>query len=125
MPAGASWPANLRLTQALPYLEFNGLVGGSLGVLTDSGGVTEEATVMGIPCGTIRDTTERPETVEQGTNELLGTRADRISNASMRMISRSWKIGSIPELWDGRSGVRIVEHLCRLLSVNTTVPPST
>lgn len=114
--SGAAWPANLRFTQALPYLAFNGLVGGSLGVLTDSGGITEEATVMGIPCGTIRDSTERPETIEQGTNELLGTGTERIASAAMRMTAGSWKQGSIPELWDGRSGIRIVDHLCRLLS---------
>lgn len=123
IPASTAWPANLRITQALPYLEFNGLVGHSLGVLTDSGGITEEATVMGIPCGTIRDSTERPETVEQGTNELLGTGADRITTAAMRMAARSWKKGSVPELWDGRSGVRIAEHLCRLLSINAAAPP--
>lgn len=112
----AEWPVNLRLTQALPYLAFNGLVGESLGVLTDSGGITEEATVMGIPCGTIRESTERPETVEQGTNELLGTGADRIRDASARMAAGTWKKGTVPELWDGRSGARIVDHLWRLLN---------
>lgn len=111
----ADWPENLRRVPPLPYLEFNGLVADSLGVLTDSGGITEEATVMGIPCGTLRPNTERPETIEVGTNELLGVDPRVIEDAAARMRNRSWKRGAIPELWDGQSGVRIVRHLRELL----------
>lgn len=106
-----SLPSSLFLTDPLPYLEFNWLVENARGVLTDSGGITEEATVLGVPCGTIRTTTERPETVEIGTNELLGVGADRIRDAAARMADGKWKAGSIPELWDGLAGGRIVEAL--------------
>lgn len=108
-------PSNLMQVPSLPYLEFNGLVENSIGVLTDSGGITEEATVMGIPCGTIRDSTERPETVSEGTNELLGTDPARVRDAAARMALRTWKRGGIPELWDGKAGARIVDTLCNLL----------
>lgn len=109
------WPSTLRLVDAQPYLQFNGLVQNSIGVLTDSGGITEETTVMGVPCGTIRSSTERPETVEVGTNELLGTDPRSVRAAAERMATRRWKQGSAPEMWDGRSGIRIAEHLYRLL----------
>ena len=66
-------PVCLRLVDPQPYLEFNYLVRHAKGVITDSGGVTEETTVMGVPCVTLRDTTERPETMSIGTNELIGT----------------------------------------------------
>ena len=99
-----------------PYLEFNYLVRNALGVITDSGGVTEEATVMGVPCITARNTTERPETVSIGTNELVGTKPSAIKAALERLLAGNWKRGGIPEKWDGHSGERIVSHLERLLA---------
>jgi UDP-N-acetylglucosamine 2-epimerase (non-hydrolysing) len=81
------------------------------GVITDSGGITEETTVMGVPCMTLRDMTERPETVTVGTNELLGTDPARIRPALERLLAGRWKRGSVPEKWDGRTGERIVEAL--------------
>ncbi|MGE5466098.1 MAG: non-hydrolyzing UDP-N-acetylglucosamine 2-epimerase [Ignavibacteria bacterium] len=108
-------PANIRTVEPQPYLEFNYLVRHARAVLTDSGGITEEATVMGIPCLTLRDTTERPETVTLGTNELIGTNPDAIKPALDKLFAGQWKKGGIPELWDGRTGERIVAVLERVL----------
>jgi UDP-N-acetylglucosamine 2-epimerase (non-hydrolysing) len=109
-------PANIRFVEPQPYLEFNYLVKHSKAVITDSGGITEESTVMGVPCMTLRDTTERPETVTLGTNELLGTDPAALKPALDRLFSGEWKKGGIPELWDGRASGRIVEVLERLLT---------
>ena len=97
------------------YLEFNYLVRHARGVITDSGGITEETTVMGVPCLTLRDNTERPETVTVGTNELIGTDPARLGPAMARLLAGQWKKGAIPEKWDGRAAERIVAALERLL----------
>ena len=102
-------PENLILTEPLGYLEFNYLVENALGVLTDSGGITEETTVMGVPCITLRENTERPETITVGTNELAGTDLNQIAFFMQKMLNGQWKKGDIPELWDGNSAERIVE----------------
>jgi UDP-N-acetylglucosamine 2-epimerase (non-hydrolysing) len=108
-------PANLRFVEPQPYLEFNYLVKHAKAVITDSGGITEESTVMGVPCMTLRDNTERPETVTLGTNELLGTDPAALKPALDRLFAGEWKKGSIPELWDGRASDRIVNALELLL----------
>lgn len=100
--------------EPLSYLEFNFLVQRAKAVITDSGGVTEEATVMSVPCMTLRNTTERPETVEIGTNELLGIDPRNIKPALDKLFSGKWKSGSIPPLWDGKSAERIVKFLLKL-----------
>jgi UDP-N-acetylglucosamine 2-epimerase (non-hydrolysing) len=105
---------HLHMIGPLPYLEFNYLVKHSKVVLTDSGGITEETTVMGIPCLTLRDNTERPETVSEGTNELVGTNPANIGPALQKVLSGNWKKGSIPELWDGKTGQRIASVLAQL-----------
>lgn len=97
--------------EALPYLEFNFLVERAKAVITDSGGITEETTVMGVPCMTLRDSTERPETINQGTNELLGVDPKAIAPAMAKLYRGEWKRGAIPELWDGKTANRIVEKL--------------
>ncbi|HPR74388.1 MAG TPA: UDP-N-acetylglucosamine 2-epimerase (non-hydrolyzing) [Bacteroidales bacterium] len=102
---------NLYLTEPLGYLEFNYLVEKSKAVITDSGGITEETTVMGIPCITLRDTTERPETVTAGTNELIGTDPAAIKPVMGRLFAGEWKKGGIPELWDGHTAERIIRIL--------------
>jgi len=106
--------SNLHLVDPLGYLEFNYLVRYAKAVITDSGGITEETTVMGIPCMTLRDNTERPETITIGTNELLGTDPIAISPAMDRLFAGEWKKGSIPEMWDGKTAGRIVEVMLNL-----------
>lgn len=105
---------NLLLTDPLGYLEFNFLVKNAKAVITDSGGITEETTVLGIPCMTLRDSTERPETCTIGTNELLGTNPKAIKPAMEILFNGEWKKGAIPELWDGKTSERIVKHLIEL-----------
>lgn len=102
---------NIHTIDPLGYLEFNFLVKNSIGVITDSGGITEETTVMGIPCITLRDNTERPETVHIGTNELIGTNPKKIGPAMNRILDGAWKKGDIPEKWDGKTAERIIEIL--------------
>jgi len=97
------------------YLEFNYLVKHAKGVITDSGGITEETTVMGVPCLTLRDNTERPETVTIGTNELIGTDPAKLGPALARLMAGQWKRGAIPEKWDGHAATRIVATLEQLL----------
>jgi hypothetical protein len=87
-----------------PYLEFNYLVKHAKAVITDSGGITEETTVMGVPCLTLRDSTERPETVTTGTNELIGTNPAALAPALDKLFAGQWKKGAIPEKWDGHTG---------------------
>ena len=109
-------PEGIRLVEPQPYLEFIHLVKHSFGVITDSGGITEETTVMGIPCMTLRGSTERPETVTMGTNELIGTDPAAIPPAMARLMDGKWKTGAVPPLWDGSTGERIVSHLVKLLA---------
>jgi len=108
------WMPNLFLLDPLGYLEFNFLVENAKAVITDSGGITEETTVMGIPCITLRDNTERPETVEIGTNELIGTSPQNVKPSMDKLFDRKWKSGEIPNLWDGKAAERIVGHLMEI-----------
>ena len=105
---------NLFLIPPQGYLEFNYLVKNAMAVITDSGGVTEEATVMQIPCLTLRNNTERPETCLVGTNELVGSVPSKIALAMNKLFSGSWKEGAIPALWDGKAADRIVDVLLKL-----------
>ncbi|MBX3303387.1 MAG: UDP-N-acetylglucosamine 2-epimerase (non-hydrolyzing) [Nitrospira sp.] len=105
----------LHYIDPLGYLEFNHLVKHAKGVITDSGGITEETTVLGVPCLTLRDNTERPETITIGTNELIGTDPSKLVPALARLMAGQWKKGAIPPLWDGKAAERIVERLERLL----------
>lgn len=101
----------IKLVEPQGYLEFNYLVKNALGVITDSGGITEETTVMGVPCITLRTSTERPETVTIGTNELIGSNPESLPPYLKKMIAGEWKKGGIPELWDGKTADRIVSIL--------------
>lgn len=100
---------NLHIVEPLGYLQFNYLVENSKAIITDSGGITEETTIMGIPCITLRDNTERPETITIGTNELIGTNPDAIRPTLNKLFAGGWKKGGIPELWDGKAAERIVK----------------
>ncbi len=101
--------SNLHIVDPLGYLEFNYLVRHSKAVVTDSGGITEETTVMHVPCLTLRDNTERPETCTIGTNRLVGTNPAAISPALEDLFGGKWPHGEIPEKWDGYAAKRIVE----------------
>jgi UDP-N-acetylglucosamine 2-epimerase (non-hydrolysing) len=105
---------NLFMTDPMSYLEFNYLVKYAKAVITDSGGITEETTVMRVPCMTLRNNTERPETVTVGTNELIGTDPKNLPPAFDRLFNGQWKKGAIPVLWDGKTGERIVTILDQL-----------
>jgi UDP-N-acetylglucosamine 2-epimerase (non-hydrolysing) len=108
---------NLHMIEPLGYLEFNYLVKNAKAVITDSGGITEETTVMHVPCITLRDNTERPETITLGTNELIGTDPSAIKPALQKLFAGEWKKGGIPELWDGKTSARIIQHICELFKV--------
>ncbi len=106
---------NLIYTEPLGYHEFIWLVKHARAVITDSGGITEETTVLEIPCLTLRDNTERPETVTQGTNELIGTNPDAVKPALEKIMQGNWKKGTVPEKWDGKASARIVEVIQQLV----------
>ena len=108
-------PENVKLVEPQAYLEFNYLVKHAKAVITDSGGITEETTVMGVPCMTLRDNTERPETITEGTNELIGTDPDNLKPAFDNLFAGQWKKGRVPQKWDGKAGERIVAELERIL----------
>ncbi len=107
--------SNLHYADPMGYLEFNYLVRDAFAVITDSGGITEETTVMGVPCMTLRDNTERPETITLGTNELVGTNPDNIKPFMDKLFSGNWKKGDIPYLWDGKTAGRIIEKTLVLM----------
>lgn len=109
---------NLHYVEPLGYLEFNYLVKNAFVVLTDSGGITEETTVMHVPCITLRDSTERPETCTIGTNILVGNDPEKIAAAFEKLYSGTWKTGEIPELWDGHTAQRIIAHLMDIYKVS-------
>lgn len=93
------------------YLEFIYLVKHAKGIITDSGGITEEATVLHIPCLTLRTSTERPETVTLGTNELIGDDIEKLGICIKKILQDDWKKGTVPPFWDGKTSERIVEIL--------------
>ncbi len=105
---------NLHIVEPMGYLEFNYMVERAKAVVTDSGGITEETTVMGVPCITLRNNTERPETCTVGTNELIGTNPAAVKPALDILFAGEWKKGAIPALWDGHTAERIVDILLTL-----------
>ncbi len=105
---------NLLITGPMSYLEFIYMIKNSLGVITDSGGITEETTVLGVPCMTLRNSTERPETVTIGTNEIVGTKPENILPFLEKLLLGNWKTGGIPKLWDGQTADRIVKIIATL-----------
>ena len=97
-----------RYIAPLGYLDFIALVAGSSLVLTDSGGLQEETTALGVPCLTLREQTERPITVTHGTNRIVGTSPDRIVEEATRALTEQQPGGTRPPLWDGHAAERIV-----------------
>jgi UDP-N-acetylglucosamine 2-epimerase (non-hydrolysing) len=104
---------NLHLSEPLPYVEFLALQSRATAVLTDSGGIQEETTYLGVPCLTLRNNTERPITVTMGTNILVGQDRQKLTSELTRILDGQAKRGQAPPLWDGRAGDRIAEVLCR------------
>jgi UDP-N-acetylglucosamine 2-epimerase (non-hydrolysing) len=116
--AGLAAPeANLRLVEPMGYLEFLALTSQAALILTDSGGLQEESTALGIPCLTLRENTERPVTVTEGTNLVVGTDPARIVAEASRALGGQGKKGRVPELWDGHTSERIAALYERLLEV--------
>jgi UDP-N-acetylglucosamine 2-epimerase (non-hydrolysing) len=103
----------LRMLEPLPYLEFLSLQQRAAMVITDSGGIQEETTYLGVPCLTLRSSTERPVTVTLGTNVLIGNDLGRLGIEVGRILEGKGKKGAIPPLWDGHAAERIVEVLQR------------
>jgi len=106
--------SNLKQLSPIGYLDFMQLTRNCKFVMTDSGGIQEETTYLGIPCITLRENTERPITAEVGTNEIVGTNMDLILECLQRVLSGNWKKGEVPELWDGKAAERIVDVLRKL-----------
>jgi UDP-N-acetylglucosamine 2-epimerase (non-hydrolysing) len=108
---------NIIPTHPLSYLEFIYLLKESKGVITDSGGVQEETTVLNVPCITLRNNTERPETVTMGSNELIGENNIELLQKAFETINQGkWKTSATPPLWDGNTATRIVKILQTLSS---------
>lgn len=102
---------NILMIDPQGYLEFMYLIQNAKGIITDSGGITEEATVLNIPCLTLRNSTERPETVVIGTNELIGNDLCKLKLYIKKIMEDDWKKGTIPPFWDGKTSERIIDVL--------------
>jgi UDP-N-acetylglucosamine 2-epimerase (non-hydrolysing) len=111
---GGEVPAGVRLLEPLGYLEFLSLACDAGAVLTDSGGVQEETTYLGIPCFTLRASTERPVTIRQGTDTLLGLGPERIREVPTPLAARRPAHAEPPSLWDGRASERVVDVVAEL-----------
>jgi UDP-N-acetylglucosamine 2-epimerase (non-hydrolysing) len=107
---------NIILTDPIGYIDFLSLIKNSEVVLTDSGGIQEETTYLGVQCITLRTTTERPVTVEIGTNQLLGDDLVKAEKAAEEILAGEKKVGTIPELWDGKTAERVVDILVKEFS---------
>jgi UDP-N-acetylglucosamine 2-epimerase (non-hydrolysing) len=105
---------NLSLVDPIGYLEFLGLQRKATFIITDSGGIQEETTYLGVPCLTVRENTERPVTVSMGSNILVGRDMERLKLESNKILSGKAKTGSIPPLWDGKAGERIADVLTQV-----------
>ena len=107
-------PTQIKMIDAMRYLEVMQLIQHATGVITDSGGIQEESTYLGVPCITLRTNTERPETVTIGTNKIIGDDMELLQSSISQIMCGEWKNGSIPEKWDGRAAERIVNVLNNL-----------
>jgi UDP-N-acetylglucosamine 2-epimerase (non-hydrolysing) len=104
---------NIIITKPIGYIDFQNLMLNSKFVMTDSGGIQEEATVKNIPCLTLRTTTERPITIAQGSNLLAGSNKNIILKAVDKIVAGRWKRAKRPPLWDGRTAARITDIILK------------
>jgi UDP-N-acetylglucosamine 2-epimerase (non-hydrolysing) len=118
-PATRDGKAALRLIEPQGYLDFLALEDGARFVLTDSGGIQEETTALGVPCLTLRDNTERPVTITEGTNQLVGSDPEKIMPAVRALLEGPAREGRIPALWDGHAAERIADELIRFCASRT------
>jgi UDP-N-acetylglucosamine 2-epimerase (non-hydrolysing) len=109
--AGVRPGSGLRLVQPLGYLDFLALMEGARLILTDSGGIQEEACILQVPCLTLRENTERPITLEAGMNRLVGTDPERVRSEAFRILDAAPRQGHVPALWDGKAAERIARIL--------------
>jgi UDP-N-acetylglucosamine 2-epimerase (non-hydrolysing) len=116
---GAQNHSRVRVIPPVGYLDFLCLMSRARFVLTDSGGIQEETTALGVPCFTLRENTERPVTVKEGTNEIVGRNHDLIVTSARNVLKGKGKSGRVPDLWDGKAAERIVAVLLRELSRET------
>ncbi len=110
----------IMLVEPLGYIDFMNLLKDAALVLTDSGGIQEETTVLKVPCITLRENTERPVTVKEGSNYLIGMNINEIMPTVDMILSGRGKVSKIPKYWDGRAGDRIIEHLVKYFRKKTT-----
>ncbi|MGE5431189.1 MAG: non-hydrolyzing UDP-N-acetylglucosamine 2-epimerase [Syntrophomonadaceae bacterium] len=110
---------NVILTDPIGYIDFLSLTKNAELIITDSGGIQEESTYMGVQCITVRDNTERPITVELGTNQLIGTDLDKVEKTALEVLEGKKKSGTIPPLWDGHAAERIAEIIIKKLDMNS------
>lgn len=113
--AGAAGRPGIFMVEPLPYLEFLDLNSGACLIITDSGGLQEEATILGVPCITLRENTERPITIVDGTNVLAGTAPDKVATAIKKTLAAPARRSAPPEKWDGKAAERIVDVLMNVL----------
>ena len=111
---------NLIIADPLSYIDSMSIMESASMVLTDSGGIQEETTFLGIPCLTLRNNTERPVTVTEGTNQLIGTTPERIVDSAMEILRTGGKKGKTPKLWDGRAAERIVKVMLEQFPLHRT-----
>lgn len=114
--------APITMLPPLGYLDFLCLTSQSKLVMTDSGGLQEETTALGVPCLTLRENTERPITIEEGTSTLVGSDLDRLRVAVASILEGDYPVGRCPELWDGRAGERVAAALADSLDLSTAMP---
>jgi UDP-N-acetylglucosamine 2-epimerase (non-hydrolysing) len=116
--------AKILVTPPLGYLDMLGLMRTARLAITDSGGIQEETTALGVPCLTVRNNTERPITIKEGTNTLVGNAPDALRNATREALEAPGKTGRIPELWDGRAAHRVTERVLAFLDHRRETGPS-
>lgn len=109
---------NIILTEPIGYIDFITLIKNAELIISDSGGIQEESTYLGVQCITVRENTERPITVEVGTNQLIGTKIEEVEKSAKEILNGKIKTGKIPELWDGKAAERIAEILLKEFSIN-------